>query len=303
MPLFRRRSSSTIVLEREPDRRFRLFGGRRHLAAMPYPLPKDLAEVNRLDFQHYILRYGFQGNFAAPITSAQSVLDVGCGSGRWAMEVATYFPQANVVGLDLVPPTGNEEQTLGQGIDRRPENVRFLPGNILEGLPFPDKSFDFVHQRLLITAIPKERWSFVIQELTRVTRIGGWVELAECGVPQDGGPGYTNLWDSWIRFCATRGVDFTMGHTLGGLLRAGGLANVEQRTLRFPMGAYGGRIGKMSATDCLAVGRTLRQGVVATGVLPEEMYDRYYAMAQAEFEQPTGTGVLPFYVAYGQRVV
>jgi SAM-dependent methyltransferase len=298
--LFRGRSAA-VVLEPEQDRRFLRFGGRRHLATTPYPLPKDLTEINRLDFQHYLLRTGFGGNYAAPIGQPSDILDVGCGSGRWAMELAAQFPHAHVVGLDLVAPPADDAHTFGNGLDRRPENYSFTVGNVLEGLPFPDASFDFVHQRLLITAIPADRWPAVIAELVRVTRPGGWVELAECGVPEGGGPGYTNLWASWIALCAKRNVDFTLGHTIGELLTRGGLTHVQRHMLRFPMGAWGGRVGRMSSADCLAVGQALRAGVVAAGVLSAEAYDRLYAQAQEEFAQPRGRGTLPFYLAYGQR--
>lgn len=52
----------------------------------------------------------------------------------------------------------------------------------LKGLPFPDQQFDYVHQRLLVAAIPAANWPEVIHELVRVTRPGGWVELLEVGV-------------------------------------------------------------------------------------------------------------------------
>ena len=302
--LFSRMRRPTVVLD-EPgeDKRFRLFGGRRHLVAVPYPLPKDMSEINRLDFQHYLLRTGFGGNFIAPISAPRAILDVGSGSGRWSMEAATLFPAAQVVGVDLVPPAVDDAQVLGHGLDVRPINYSFATGNILEGLPFPDASFDFVHQRLLITAIPMDRWPGVIAELARVTRPGGWVELAECGVPERGGPGLMGLWGSWIEFLQRRGVDFALGHTIGQRLSAGGFANVRQQQLNFPMGDWGGRIGRASATDCLAVGRALRAGMIAAGVLPEPEYDRLFALTEQEFANKRGGGALPFYVACGQRGV
>jgi ubiquinone/menaquinone biosynthesis C-methylase UbiE len=300
--LFRRRRA-VVMVEPQADHRFRLFGGRRHLAALPYPLPKDMGEINRLDFQHYLLRAGAGGNFLAPVQQANDILDVGSGSGRWAMEVAAAFPMARVIGMDLVPPAVDEAAILGNGLDQRPPNYSFAPGNILEGLPFPDASFDFVHQRLLITAIPKDRWPSVIQELVRVTRPGGWVELAECGVPEDGGSGFMGLWSTWIKFLITRGVDFTIGHTIGQMLGNGGLTNVGQRVLDYPMGNWGGRIGRASATDCLAVGKALRAGVVAASICSEAQYDRLYALAESEFASRRGRGVLPFYIACGQRAI
>jgi SAM-dependent methyltransferase len=299
MAWFRRRRA--VVVDDPREHRFFLFGGRRHLQSATYPLPKDMAEVNRLDFQHYLLRTGFRGNYASPLQNPTSILDVGSGSGRWGMEMAALFPLAQVTGVDLVPPAVDEATTLGHGLTARPANYSFTQGNVLERLPFPDRSFDFVHQRLLITAIPSARWPDVIQELTRVTKPGGWIELAECGVPQDGGPGLTGLWNTWIALCAKRGVDFTMGHTLGDLLRHGGLGNVTQHHLLFPMGAWGGHIGVMSATDCMAVAQALRAGVIAANIASEQQYDHLMALAKDEFARPKGKGVLPFYLAYGQR--
>jgi len=66
----------------------------------------------------------------------------------------------------------------GVGVDLRPPNYAFVAGNILEGLPFADGGFDFVHMRLVFFAIPADRWPFVIGELVRVTRLGaGWNRL------------------------------------------------------------------------------------------------------------------------------
>ncbi|MBX5458845.1 MAG: hypothetical protein IRZ31_18280, partial [Thermogemmatispora sp.] len=41
----------------------RLQGRRRYLQEQPYLLPKDLGEVNRLDFQHYMFRAALRGNY------------------------------------------------------------------------------------------------------------------------------------------------------------------------------------------------------------------------------------------------
>jgi len=34
-----------------------------------------------------------------------AVLDIGTGSGKWAIDIALEFPHAKSIGLDLVPPT------------------------------------------------------------------------------------------------------------------------------------------------------------------------------------------------------
>lgn len=293
---FRRRVSQAVQTREQ----FFWLGGRRHVDAT-YPLPKDLGEVNRLDFQHFVLRNGFGGNYLAPVERPQAILDVGCGTGRWAMEMATLFPTAKVTGVDIVAPAVDREATLGSGLDRRPPNYSYTQGNALEGLPFPERSFDFTHQRLLATAIPKDRWPYEVAELARVTKPGGWVELAEPGWPQHAGPGLNTLWDSWVELCARRGADFRIGPSIGGLLESAGLRQVTRHVKEFPMGAYGGRLGQMSATDCLATGEALRGPTVGAGVLSSAEYERLMTMARAEMAQPTGTAVLPFYLTCGRR--
>src|SRR5262245_38739441 len=69
-----------------------LVAGRMRTVGLPYTLPHDVEEVNRLDFQHYMLRYAFQGIYAAPLKQPRDILDVGTGTGRWALEMAQYFP-------------------------------------------------------------------------------------------------------------------------------------------------------------------------------------------------------------------
>ncbi len=60
---FRKRGPAIVTYQDPVDRRFRFFGTRRHLAGLPYDLPKDDQEISRLDFQHYMLRYAFKGNY------------------------------------------------------------------------------------------------------------------------------------------------------------------------------------------------------------------------------------------------
>lgn len=296
--LFWRRRSQHLITD-DAQSLYVWQGGRRHMRHTPYVLPKDAGEIQRLDFQHFLLRYGLQGNYLAPLDHPTSVLDVGCGTGRWAMELAQEFPQTSVVGIDVVP---TEQTTQGLGLEQRPENYTFVPGNVLEKLPFADNSFDFVHQRLLIGAIPAERWASVVAELVRVTRPGGWVELAECGVPRDApGQPFPQLWATWIAFCRTRGIDFTLGNTISTFLERAGLQQVRQHEVLFPMGAWGQRIGVMSATDCLATAKTFRTAVVAASVMSAERYDALLQATEGEFKQPTGESILPFYIAFGQK--
>ena len=141
----------------QPRSRFNLFGGRRYLKNESYFLPKDDTEISRLDFQHYLFRFYLRGNYAAPIGQPTSILDVGCGTSRWGMEVVREFPNANVFGLDLLPAPVDDGAASQSPNNPRPANYVYIQGNALDGLPFADGTFDFVHQRLLVAGIPLAR--------------------------------------------------------------------------------------------------------------------------------------------------
>ncbi len=275
-------------------------GGRTHARGIPYVLPRDLEEMNRLDFQHYVLRQAFKGNFLAPVKNALAIVDVGTGTGRWAREVATVFPYANVIGLDLHAPPVDEKAEAG-GEEMRPPNYTFVPGNILEGLPFAGASFDFVHMRLLVLALPHDRWPFVANELIRVTRPGGWVESVEVIADEQGGPAVDQIMGWVAAMLQRRGIDIADGSRVGGLLQAQGLVNVFSRRIEVPIGVHGGRVGRLMATDILNGMQALRGPLEAQGLTTAAEFDRVFAEAKRAMESPRVHCVAPFYVAYGQR--
>ena len=272
--------------------------GREYLTTAPYFLPKDEEEVNRLDFQHYLFRFALRGNFAAPIQTPASILDVGTGTGRWAMEMAALFPLANVVGLDVVPPPADENASLGHGLDRRPDNYIYIQGNVLDGLPFPDASFDFVHQRLLVAALPEARWPGVVAELLRVTRPGGWVELLEA-IPTKGGPGMNALYEWLVAVGLRRGVNTLVTPHIADFLRAAGAQSVVARDLPMAMGKWGGRAGIMMETNYFALHKGLEAMMEQQGITTARAFEEAMAAARQEIAQ--GQYIWPYFLAYGQR--
>ena len=78
---------------------------RRHREDVPYALPKDLEEGQRLNLQRYIFRYSLRGNYAAPLPeTVTTILDVGSGTGIWGQEMAQLSRRR--VSLDSIwsPP-------------------------------------------------------------------------------------------------------------------------------------------------------------------------------------------------------
>lgn len=239
--------------------------GRRYLCEVPYVLPKDRTEGERLDFQHFLLRHMLGSNYLAPLEQLTiSILDVGCGTGRWCREMARQFPYAQVVGLDLEELPDGPAALL-------PPNYRFVSGNVLHPLPFAHETFDYVHQRLLVAAIPLPHWPGVISELIRVTRPGGWLELVEAGTEFTNPGPLTRRFLAWgIAASTSRGLDARGIPHLGEMMHASGLHAVQKRSLAIPIGAWAGRPGIMMKENLLSAMTGLKALYTRGGIAEDE---------------------------------
>ncbi|KAL1987708.1 hypothetical protein VTN96DRAFT_2548 [Rasamsonia emersonii] len=67
-------------------------------------LPNDEEEQDRMDMWHHIYLLLLGGElYLAPIKNPQRVLDLGTGTGIWAIQFADEHPSAQVIGTDLSP--------------------------------------------------------------------------------------------------------------------------------------------------------------------------------------------------------
>ena len=205
-------------------------------------LPRHPSEVDRLDLQHYAIRAAVGANHQAPVRNPSRILDVGAGTGQWGWEMTVEFPDALVVGLDLVA-----------GKPDRPARYQSVRADLLRGLPFRDATFDLVHQRLLFLGIPGDSWPAVVRDLLRVARPGGWVELVEGPIMRfdNAGPAIERLREVALEVVGARGLD-TSGavyDSLDAYLRDAGAVDVHRREVELPVGEWGGPVGSLMGTD------------------------------------------------------
>ena len=65
-------------------------------------MPNDEAELDRLDLTHNLIKITMGMKlFNAPIEKPARVLDVGTGTGIWAIEMGDEYPSAEIIGTDL----------------------------------------------------------------------------------------------------------------------------------------------------------------------------------------------------------
>ncbi|KAF2190951.1 S-adenosyl-L-methionine-dependent methyltransferase [Zopfia rhizophila CBS 207.26] len=100
-----------------------------------YFLPNDEAECDRSDLIHHIYGMLLGGQLIlAPIKEPKRILDIGCGTGIWAMDVADQYPEAEVFGTDISPIQPSWV----------PPNLQFVIDNAEEEWMYSGK-FDLIH--------------------------------------------------------------------------------------------------------------------------------------------------------------
>ncbi|CAG8463324.1 28368_t:CDS:2, partial [Gigaspora margarita] len=129
---------------------FRFIDGRRYHNEdnANYYFPNDKQESDRLRTQHFWVYEIWKGNFSSPLKQKlengnMTVLDIGCGDGTWTLACSATYPNSTFVGVDFSPIFPSPSSC--------PPNAGFLQHNVLEGLPFPENTLDFVFMRFMST--------------------------------------------------------------------------------------------------------------------------------------------------------
>jgi trans-aconitate methyltransferase len=130
--------------------------------------------------------------YTAPLTKKpQRVLDIGTGTGIWAIEMADRHPTASVIGTDLSPIQPNWV----------PPNLQFYIDDAENDWLFRDsEKFDFIHGRALCGGIAD--WPRFYAQAYDNLQPGGWMEMQdhECWInSDDGGMDRAPGCHEWIR--------------------------------------------------------------------------------------------------------
>jgi SAM-dependent methyltransferase len=243
----------------------------------PYLLPRVTSEIDRLDLQHYAIREYLGTNYLAPVQSPRRVLDVGAGTGQWGWDLCAEFPNAQVIGFDLVA-----------GKPGGPVGYHCIRGDVLKGLPFTDVSFDFVHQRFIFAGVPVKAWPAVVADLVRVARSNGWVQSAEPDLRYEPeGPAAAEVAALYRRAAQARGLDSTglIFRSLDERLRRAGLVDVERREVELPIGEWAGRVGSLLATDFRNSAQAFLAALQQGGVITANQANDLVLRLQREFEE------------------
>ncbi|KAL2170685.1 hypothetical protein VTG60DRAFT_4527 [Thermothelomyces hinnuleus] len=200
--------------------------------------PNDEKQTECMDIMHHALTLVLDGKlYRAPleVDKIQKVLDVGTGTGIWAIDFADEHPNVEVIGTDISPIQPGWV----------PPNVFFEMEDATQAWTFPENSFDFVHMRYLFGSIVD--WNQLFREAYRVIKPGGYIETFEAdaaifsddGTVEEGSP-----LDQWGKVFGEGGRKF--GRTFLPVsdnvqrtgLEAAGFVNLVQQDFKVPITAW-----------------------------------------------------------------
>jgi SAM-dependent methyltransferase len=223
-----------------------------------------------------------------------SALDLGCGEGQFARELARRHPRARVTGLDV------DASAIATAVASRGAvaNVEFAVHDAREPLP-EDATYDVVVMWLLLLYLPDK--PAALAQVAAATRPGGALLL--CNVPdrhvQFSHPLVGNLIDAVDQVAARFGALGLEGR-LPGDLAAAGFADVTTAMLRYPLGG-GTAAGQRWWAHLLSTIAANRRAVVDVGGLMDGAeYDRQ-AATLADAPTLLEHGEWPFLVTLARR--
>ncbi|KAK7039779.1 S-adenosyl-L-methionine-dependent methyltransferase [Favolaschia claudopus] len=192
----------------------------------------DPAEKMRLDELYMAFReyQNSQTSFAPEALydpAPRRILDLGCGGGSWAFDIAFQFPNAELIAVDA-SPTLLETQLL--------ENMRFQMADVTQPLPFQPASFDIVHARLLFMHVPNA--SDALQRAATLVKPGGWLFVEDfdfSSVVRTGGPVVSQVMGLWCDILAADGADASFGGKMQSVIeRMGEFGDIQRQRVLIP---------------------------------------------------------------------
>ncbi|GAB1311719.1 hypothetical protein MFIFM68171_01929 [Madurella fahalii] len=279
--------------------------GRRYHAfrAGRYSRPNDEQEMERLFLLHEIMTRVQGGLYSAPIDKERTkrILDIGTGTGVWAISIADEFPNATIIGNDL---SANQPNFV-------PANVRFEVDDVEDAWVHP-KEFSWIFCRYMAASILD--WPNLVTNIYENLEPGGWCEFQDFDLQYYSDDGSLKPDDALLVWISTLldaaralGRDPNPGSKLQGWVQKAGFVNVVHRRYKIPFGPWArdpllkeiGAYNFMQVDNGLE-GLSLR---LFTSVLrwEEAEIKALLERVRADLRNPRIHAMFDFHVVYGQK--
>jgi ubiquinone/menaquinone biosynthesis C-methylase UbiE len=281
--------------------------------------PEEAAETERLLLQDRSVTQAMGGLLPTSLDAQQihTVLDLACGPGGWALEVARTYPHIEVVGVDISEKMIRYVQVQARlgGLD----NASFQVMNILDPLSFPEDAFDLVNARLISSFVPVRTWPSLLQECKRITSPGGTIRITEAEWSFTNGKGCEEFAARLTHAMWLDGKSFSpdgrrMGATLalGRLFRENGLTDIERHaySLEYSFGtrhaysleySFGTKNHEIWYQNTMTAYPLLLPFLLKMGVITQEEFEHLYTQIDQEMQEPDFLGEFFLLGVFGRK--
>ncbi|KAF4947150.1 hypothetical protein FGADI_10606 [Fusarium gaditjirri] len=203
-----------------------------------YWASNDEQQNDLIDLTHHILTLGLGDKLhLAPLKEEEihQVIDIGTGTGIWAIDFADQYPGAEVIGTDLSPIQPSWV----------PPNVQFEIEDCTRDWTFKSDFADYIHVRWLMGSV--RDWDAFFSEAYRVSKPGAWIESheASCNVSSDDGTVAPNSamghWGEFFKEGGKKiGTSFSVVEdgTQRKAMEKAGFINIQEFDFRNPVGTW-----------------------------------------------------------------
>ncbi|KAK4235844.1 hypothetical protein C8A03DRAFT_36296 [Achaetomium macrosporum] len=272
-----------------------------------YNFPNDDVEQQREDMKHSMVKLLCGQLYFAPIgEQPHEILDIGTGTGIWAIEMGDLFPNANILGVDLSPIQP----------EWVPPNVRFMVDDIESPWLHPRNYFDYVHSRHTVMAI--KDWPKLMRRALEHLRPGGWFEMQEVyhypiSANKTMAPEHpvAQYWSLINEGLSNLGISFhaVANGRLADMMRDCGFVNVTERVLHIPIGTW--PKNKVLKTVGLYWRTILIDGIQAIALGPltrgcgwtREQVELFLVDVRKAYFDNSVLAYMPLHIIYGQKPV
>ncbi|KAM5349786.1 hypothetical protein ACJ41O_006291 [Fusarium nematophilum] len=254
-----------------------------------------------LQNHHLLLTFGGQRHFAPCADTAKRVLDVGTGTGAWAIDFADQHPHAEVIGTDIaaIQPTFV------------PPNCTFEVDDAEKDWAW-SKNFDYIFVRLMAGSFAN--WTKFTRQCWDFLEPGGWIEVIDPTFPAKSDDGSLkpdsplNKWEQFTTEAAAKlGRPFDEGANHEARLQEQGFINIQRKVFKWPINPWPKdpkykEIGLWTLANIEGNLEGITTALLARGLeLSQEEILAFIADVRAEMRNPRVHAYWDVFVIVGQK--
>jgi ubiquinone/menaquinone biosynthesis C-methylase UbiE len=271
--------------------------------------PASGAELMRQSRLHQLLSLHLAGALLPSLSDAshmRRMLDLACGPGDWALELAYASIKRKVLGIDVCPAAIAHARMQARALGL--ENVRFEVRDLLRPWQGAEASFDCINGRFLNACLQPHAWPQVLAQCRHALRPAGIIRLTECLAGESSSPACEHLSLSYASALCKQGLRCTpAGRSLSSredvpldvLLQEAGFQVLRQQKLELDFS-----VGMAAYPEVVEQTRIFFQLVkpflLRSGGLTEEIYEQMFCRACMELLDDSFSGSWQFITVWAQ---